>query len=57
MKQSAVFMSSIMIKDIIMLRLAVLSFRPHLEKVDQAITIIKSMIRKKEKTCNINFQI
>ena len=29
-----------------MLRLAVLSFRIHLEKVDQAITIIRSMIFK-----------
>ncbi len=49
-KEASVFMSSTMINDKFMLRLAVLSFRSHLEKIDQAVAIIKTMILKvKEK--------
>lgn len=46
MNDGRVFMSSTLIEQKFMLRLAVLSFRTHLEKVDQAITIIRSAIEE-----------
>ncbi len=47
-QDGTVFMSSTMINNNFMIRMAILSFRSHLEKVDQAITIIKSMIQRVE---------
>ncbi len=47
-KEGSVFMSSTMINNNFMIRMAILSFRSHLEKVDQAITIIRSMIQRIE---------
>ena len=45
-QDGTVFMSSTMINNNFMIRMAILSFRSHLEKVDQAITIIRSMIHR-----------
>ncbi len=44
--QGSIFISSTLIQGKFMLRLAVLSYRTHLEKVDQAISIVKGMIEK-----------
>ncbi len=41
-----IFISSTLIEKKFMLRLAVLSYRTHLEKLDQAITIVKRMIKE-----------
>jgi len=42
-------MSSTLIPGNFMLGLALLSFRPHLEKVDEAITILKEMVDRVKK--------
>ena len=42
-------MSSTLIHGNFMIRLAVLSFRTHLEKVDEAITIVEEMIDQVKK--------
>jgi glutamate/tyrosine decarboxylase-like PLP-dependent enzyme len=42
----SIFISSTLIEGKFMLRLAVLSYRTHLENIDQAITIVKRMIKE-----------
>ncbi len=49
MNHGRIFMSSTLIYGKFMLRLAVLSFRTHLEKVDEAITIVEEMIDQVKK--------
>lgn len=48
-KDGSFFISSTLIQGRFMLRLAVLSYRTHLEKIDQAISLIKRMIKEMEK--------
>jgi len=50
MNHGRVFMSSTLIHGHFMLRMAILSFRTHLERVDEAITIIEEMINQVKKS-------
>jgi aromatic-L-amino-acid decarboxylase len=53
MNHGRVFLSSTRIHGNVMLRLAVLSFRTHLEKVDEAITIVEEMIDQVKKELSV----